>query len=222
VEARDETRPDTVFTGRGAGFNRLNAVVPLCGWYLSAGQLLEAQGVLTQVERYGLAAVPGYTWAAVRHLRESVRGTRWVLALNAGRVWARTRLVERLSPLVAEDVAVAVVPSHDPFLMEPPIRLLAQALAGERARTDATGCLVRHTKINRIVYGGRSDRQLHRATIRVVMPEVVAGKRVLLLDDIARSGASLRACRELLYEAGATRVQAAALGEVVSATGPSL
>jgi len=38
---------------------------------------------------------------------------------------------------------------------------------------------------------------------------------VLLLDDIAKSGASLMACRELLLGAGAETVQAMALGRVI-------
>jgi predicted amidophosphoribosyltransferase len=45
-------------------------------------------------------------------------------------------------------------------------------------------------------------------------PELVAGHDVLLLDDIAKSGASLRACEEMLLEAGASLVQMLALGRL--------
>ena len=81
---------------------------------------------------------------------------------------------------------------------------------------DATSCLVRHTTIRRIVFGGPSTRALHRQTVRVENPSLVVGRRVLLLDDIAKkSGVSLEACREMLYEAGAKVVQAMALGKVI-------
>ncbi|MES2461286.1 MAG: phosphoribosyltransferase, partial [Armatimonadota bacterium] len=83
------------------------------------------------------------------------------------------------------------------------------------SRIDATDCLVRHTKIVRIVFGGPSTPSLHRRTIRCECGEKIAGKRVLLLDDIAKSGQSLLACRAMLYEAGASFVQAAALGRVI-------
>ena len=55
---------------------------------------------------------------------------------------------------------------------------------------------------------------LHRDTIRVEDAGRVAGRDVLLLDDIARSGASLRSCRQVLLEAGAATVQAVAVGRV--------
>ncbi len=80
---------------------------------------------------------------------------------------------------------------------------------------DATGCLVRHTTIRRIIYGGPSTRALHRQTIRVGDGALVQGRSVLLLDDIVKSGASLVACRELLEDAGAGTVQALALGRVI-------
>ena len=113
-------------------------------------------------------------------------------------------------------IGIAIVPSHDPWTIDTPTRELARQLVGlEPSRIDATGCLVRHTRIKRIVFGGPSSRALHRATIRVEQPELVAGRRVLLLDDIAKSGQSLIACRRMLYEAGAARVQMAALGRVV-------
>jgi phosphoribosylpyrophosphate synthetase len=76
---------------------------------------------------------------------------------------------------------------------------------------------VRHMTIRRITFGGPSTKALHRQTIRVENPHRVEGKRVLLLDDITKSGASLLACREMLYEAGATLVQAMALGKVIVA-----
>src|SRR3712207_8788332 len=43
------------------------------------------------------------------------RSTRWINEMNRGRKWVLTRLFERLDPLLEEGIALAVVPSHDPF-----------------------------------------------------------------------------------------------------------
>jgi hypothetical protein len=140
--------------------------------------------------------------------------TRMITALNAERQWALKRFTALLDPLLEPGIALCVVPTHLGYQAFWPTRTLAQQLAAN-GRIDATACLVRHTTIRRITFGGPSTRALHRETIRVEYPERVAGQRVLLLDDVAKSGASLLACQELLYEAGATLVQAMALGKVI-------
>jgi len=192
--------------------NQPERIVTL-GIYLPVAAALDAHGELRYVRETGAS---GYSASDVADRKATLQWTRLIDALNQGRKWARERLFARLDGMVAAGVAVAVVPSHDPFVNEPPIRLLGQRLAQSHDRIDATGCLVRHTKIRRIVWGGPSYASLHRDTIRVEDAHRVAGRDVLLLDDIARSGASLRACRQMLLEAGAASVQAVALGRVVA------
>lgn len=181
------------------------------GWYLAARRSLEARGALQFVRDSGEAS---YSPAQVGDLAAALRRTRAIDALNAGRKWPLERFFAELDPLLESGIALAVVPGHDPFIDDPPIRRLAQRLAQSRDRIDATGCLVRHTKIRRIVWGGPSYVSLHRQTIRVAEAQRLAGRAVLLLDDVVRSGASLRACRALLREAGAAEVAALALGRV--------
>jgi hypothetical protein len=180
---------------------------------------MEARAAYTYVEQHGLtgAAGPegeGMAWTDVQALRSAVRTTRWLDALAKGRKWAIERTAKRLEPLLAEGIALAVVPGHDPFITETPIREVARRLCADGRYEDATTALERHTKIRRIVYGGESTVALHRATIRLRDPALIAGKTILLLDDVARSGMSLMACRRLLLEGGAAYVQAAALGRV--------
>ena len=140
--------------------------------------------------------------------------TRLLAALNADRQWPLKRLFAQLDPLLEPDIALVAVPPHRAYQAFWPTRTLAQRLAAN-GRIDATACLVRHTTIRRIIFGGPSTRALHRETIRVEEAALIEGRRVLLLDDIAKSGASLVACREMLLEAGASVVQAVALGRVV-------
>jgi hypothetical protein len=123
---------------------------------------MDANGVFRYVHETG---DPPYRAAEMRDLKAAVRWTRWINALNAGRKWVRTRLFERLDTELEPGIAIAIVPSHDPFHTDTPLRELARALAATNERIDATGCLVRHTKIKRIVYGGPSYRSLHWQTI---------------------------------------------------------
>lgn len=122
--------------------------------------------------------------------------------------------------MLASGIVIAVVPGHDPNRTTSPTRTLAQTLAAQAERVDATACLVRHAPVRKILYGGPSTRDLHRETITVENAALIVGRNVLLLDDIAKSGASLMACRQLLLEAGAGQVQALALGRVTSPSEP--
>ena len=148
-------------------------------------------------------------------VRDHVAWTRLINALGDDRQWPLKRLFERLDPMLEPGIAIAAVPPHRAYQAFWPVRTLAQRLAASHGRSDATPCLVRHTTIRRIIFGGPSTRALHRETIQVEEAPFIQGRHVLLLDDIAKSGASLIACREMLLEAGAAVVQAVALGRVI-------
>ena len=201
----------SVFRPEWAQHDRPGKIVTLGAFYPQAlaGQ---ARGLLRE-RRAGYG--PERADADWGRVQEGVAWTRLIGALGKGRRWPQRRLLERLGPMLAGGIAVAVVPSHVAYAVDAPLRELARRLAAEAGRTDATDCLERHTTIRRILFGGPSTRALHRATVAVTRPELVQGRAVLLLDDVAKSGASLVACRELLLEAGASSVQAVALGRVV-------
>ena len=219
-ESAPAAAPPAIFAPAHGRYNVPGRIVTL-GAYLGTPQLLESAGALRVLER-GEDADGYRVSGAIRaaDLRRDVAWTKLIAALNQDRQWALRRLASQLDNMLADDIAVAVVPAHDPFLTDPPTRLLARRIAAAEGknRLDASGCLVRHTKIRRIVWGGPSYRTLHRQSIRVENAELVRGRNVLLLDDVARGGASLRACRELLEEAGASQVQAVALGRVAPAS----
>jgi hypothetical protein len=199
----------SVFTPDFDQYNRPAKIVTLGQYYPQPG-IAPAKSLIRE-------AKAGYTTntSDTKRVQDAVAWTRWINELNKGRQWPLKRLFERLDPMLAPGIALAVVPSHDPFHYLSPLRTLAQRLAAEHDRIDATGCLVRHTRIQRIIFGGPSTRALHRDTIHVETPELVQGRAVLLLDDIAKSGASLMACRQLLLDAGASVVQPFALGRLI-------
>jgi phosphoribosylpyrophosphate synthetase len=195
-----------------AARNNPQKIVTL-GTYFNSKETLNTRGALQYVKETGAAL---YSVQEKQQDEATLRWTRQINALNKERIWARERFFTQLSALVCNDICLCIVPSHDPFKDDTPLRQLAQMLAREpeKNRTDATGCIVRHTKIQKITYGGPSYKSLHKQSIELVHPELVRGRDVLLLDDIAKSGASLRACQELLLEAGASTVQMLALGRL--------
>lgn len=203
--------PRTAFLPAWDQYNKPTRIVTL-GHFYSHSQIGAAQTRLRETNAAGYAA--GGAAREERQVRDGVAWTRLINALNKARRWPLERLFAQLDPMLARGIAVTVVPGHAAYHVNAPIRQLAQRLA-RAGRVDATVCLERHTSIRRIIFGGPSFRALHRETIAVVHPHLVTGQTVLLLDDIAKSGASLMACRDLLLEAGAASVQACALGRVV-------
>ncbi len=199
-----------VFLPEWDSYNQPPKIVTL-GHYYPKPKVAAAKSLVKEARpQYGTSS-----GADVRIVRDHLAWTRLLDALSSERKWPLKRLYEQLNPMLAPGIAIAVVPPHRAYQAFWPLRTLAQTLAAEEGRVDATGCLVRHTTIRRIIYGGPSTRALHRQTISIEDGALVQGRSVLLLDDIAKSGASLVACREMLAEAGAGTVQALALGRVV-------
>lgn len=196
--------------------NKLSKIVTL-GHYYPQGKILVAKNVIREANQQGYRANSDI--APDRSINTSkvcdhIAWTRLINALNNKRQWPLKRLYEQLDAMLEPSIAIAVVPPHIAYQAFWPLRTLAKKLAAHD-RVDATACLVRSATIRRIIFGGPSTRALHRQTIEVKHPELVQGQRVLLLDDIAKSGTSLVTCRELLYEVGAEQVQAVALGRVI-------
>lgn len=118
-----------------------------------------------------------------------------------------------LEPRVKKAEAVAAVPGHDAASTTASgICLLGRRLAGSSECVDATGCLVRHTTIAKKATGGDRSIEVDLASIEVRQPDLIYGRKVLLLDDVKTSGNSLLACRQLLLQAGAAKVVMVAMG----------
>jgi len=118
-----------------------------------------------------------------------------------------------LDALYIVDIAIAVVPSHDPATRPSGIRTIAEFLCKDGKRGDATKCLVRHTKVNKAATGGSRQIQVHAGSIRVDNPELIKDKLILLLDDVTTTNNSLIACRDLLIKSGAKKVFPFALAQ---------
>lgn len=92
------------------------------------------------------------------------------------------------------------------------VALIGQAVSGELAiPLTKTLKKIRHTPPQ----SGIADPARRRANVlgayRVINPELVQGKRVLLLDDIITTGATASECARVLLTAGAKEVYCAAV-----------
>lgn len=89
---------------------------------------------------------------------------------------------------------------------EASLHLRLPVIADALSRTRAT---VSQTKLNR----GQRARNLENA-FRCTAPASIRGKRILLVDDVFTTGATVARCAELLLEAGALSVGVLALAKV--------
>jgi ComF family protein len=98
--------------------------------------------------------------------------------------------------------------------------LLAEVIAGESGRTVAHGALKRVKATPQQVGLGKSERA-HNVQGAFRVPAdgkaEVAGRKLVLVDDVLTSGATLDACARALLRAGAVSVDALAFARVVTA-----
>ena len=92
------------------------------------------------------------------------------------------------------------------------VELLARETA-KQLGVEAVPCLkkIRHTPPQSTLRSAAQRRANVLGAFRVIAPEAVAGKRILLLDDIITTGATLSECARTLILAGAQQVQCATL-----------
>jgi predicted amidophosphoribosyltransferase len=136
----------------------------------------------------------------------------YILDVKESRTTALLYFLRIIDPLVAKNVMICSVPSHDSAKRQSGIRTLAQRLALAN-RIDGTHCLVRERTVAKAAHGGERSVEIHVGSVRVHDAELIRNKEVLLLDDVTTTGSSLLACRRLLIDAGARNVKCLALGK---------
>lgn len=85
--------------------------------------------------------------------------------------------------------------------------LLAEELTKATGVVSAANLLrrARHTRAQ-VGLGAGGRRKNVEGAFRAVSPKAVEGRRVLLIDDVATTGATLRACTEVMIRCGARSV----------------
>ncbi|WP_420822074.1 double zinc ribbon domain-containing protein [Sphingomonas montana] len=133
---------------------------------------------------------------------------------------ARTmaRLMERLVP-AGEDVVLVPVPLHRWRIWTRGFNqsaLIAQTLARRRGSALAIDAIERHRRTPPLRDMNPRQRAMTvRGAFRVRDPAQVAGRRVVLIDDIFTTGATAEACARVLRRAGAAEVRLVCWARVV-------
>lgn len=71
---------------------------------------------------------------------------------------------------------------------------------------DVSLVRVKNTKRHRAGMDAKGRRETVAEAFRVVYPALIAGERILLLDDVFTTGATVSSCATALFEAGAAEV----------------
>jgi ComF family protein len=130
---------------------------------------------------------------------------------SVGRRLLQTLLqTQQRAPLAGADL-ILPVPLHASRERERGFnqaRVLARALARLTARPIDEHCLVRrvHTERHRAGMDARSRRDSVAGAFEVRDPKLVNGQRVLLVDDVFTTGATVSECAAVLKSAGAAEV----------------
>ena len=111
-----------------------------------------------------------------------------------------------------EEYVICVIPSSEKGLADSGIRTVAMRLC-QLPIIDGTNVIIRNRTMEpNHTSNQRRSLELELDSITIVKEEIIKGKQVLLLDDVATRGYSLNAGRLKLKEAGAILVAAIALG----------
>lgn len=156
-----------------------------------------------------------YSGRARRMVLALKHGDRPEIARVAGRWMARAA-----RPLLTSDMMIAPVPLHWSRLLRRRYNqavLLAQAVAQETGLPHCPDLLIRSTRTPQL--GGQSGTERAATLSRAISLHPkrrhrMAGRPVLLVDDVMTSGATLAACAAACTEAGADRVSVLALARV--------
>ena len=192
----------------------------VCGVPFSAAPQGGADGLCPSCE----SAPPDYNRARAA-LRYDAGARRLILLFKHG---DRVEIATALAPVMARAGAVLLrgadllvpVPLHRWRLFRRRYNqaaLLAQALGRITARPVLPDALIRTRPTAALGGKGVEDRRAEVAGAFAVRPrrvERIAGRRVLLVDDVMTSGATADACARALKAAGATGVDVLAAARV--------
>ena len=118
--------------------------------------------------------------------------------------------------MLPKGVSICVVPSCTEGNFDTGLARLGKRLA-DNGRVDKVCFLERVRSIPKLSTGGVRSKAVHFRTIKPLDGLSVKGDTVVLLDDVATTGNSMTACRDILMRCGAREVKMIVLGMTSSA-----
>lgn len=137
-----------------------------------------------------------------------------ILDLKEGKSAAIRYFYNLLNEEICKDVTICVVPSSDANKKITGMTMLGEMLA-DNERENKVYYLNRGKPIDKLAMGGCRDKEVHLRSIEVLADMDITGDIVLLMDDVTTTGNSLYACKEILINHGAERVEMFALGKAI-------
>ena len=119
-------------------------------------------------------------------------------------------IFKNVDDLICKNIVICTIPSHDPANINNGINQLVNLLANS-GRIDGSKFLVRTKKIEKKGTGGDRNTSVDLNSIVANNSMVFRNKAILLLDDVATTGNSMKACTEILLKNGAKRVSKLAI-----------
>lgn len=137
-----------------------------------------------------------------------------ILDLKEGKESAIQYFFNLLDPEICDDVTICIVPSSNTANKMSGMCMLGERLA-KNGRKNGVYYLNRYHSIDKLATGGNRSMDVHLQSINVLTDMNIQGDIVLLMDDVTTTGNSLYACREILLENGADKVEMFALGKAI-------
>lgn len=163
---------------------------------------------------------PPFLWSAAAgiyegELRRAIHRFKFDGVLHLDRALADLLLFAIHAPL--DDFAPALlvpVPLHPARLRQRSFNqaLLVARHLGRRCRIAVAPRLLRRVRATPPQQGLSAEERRHNLRQAFVLSKPLAGERVLLIDDVMTTGATARACAQVLCEGGASAVAVAVLG----------
>jgi hypothetical protein len=101
-----------------------------------------------------------------------------ILNLKKGDPEAVQFFFDRVNPKLVDDFAIAIVPSHNPTNFAGGLKKLASEIANVGDRSDASGRVVQHTKIETLTSGGIRTVDVHTASTNVANGHLISNDRL--------------------------------------------
>jgi ComF family protein len=171
-----------------------------------------------------LAAPPRYRWARAALAYDDLSRPLVLDLKHGGRtdgVAAFAAWIADAAPFAAQADWITPVPLHWRRLVQRGYNqagLLAKAVARRVARPFAPDMLARTRATpsqGGLSASGRARNVQGAFAVRALWKDRLAGKTVLLIDDVFTTGSTVQACARALRRAGAAQVDVAALARVV-------
>jgi predicted amidophosphoribosyltransferase len=128
------------------------------------------------------------------------------------------RVSAAMRQLLRPPFTVVVVPPSNTSATESGLHKVARALADMEGVENGAHVLKRTTPKPEAHNTEIRQVEATLTTLQVAVPEDVKGKRVLVLDDMCKTGNTIKATRQLLSHAGATHIEALVIGCTAGAT----